>query len=114
MVVHQRWQPGYARCVETSFKFEKTVLNLNQMNNKNIQLIKQNIYIMQFICIMNAFINKLLEKTIKKNYYLNKNLIFKYLHDDIFILLKKILINNKCTFIKKKNKNNKKEIKKNL
>ena len=102
MVVHQRWQPGYARCVETSFKFEKTVLNLNQMNNKNIQLIKQNIYIMQFICIMNAFINKLLEKTIKKNYYLNKTLIFKSLHDDIFILLKKILINKKFTFNKKK------------
>ena len=103
-IYKKRW------CVETSFKFEKTVLNLNQMNNKNIQLIKQNIYIMQFICIMNAFINKLLEKIIKKNYYLNKTLIFKSLHDDIFILLKKILINKKCTFIK--NKNKKKEINK--
>ena len=68
------------------------------MNNKNIQLIKQNIYIMQFICIMNAFINKLLEKTIKKNHQLNKTQIFKSLHDDIFSLLKKMLIKKKYKF----------------
>jgi len=90
--------------VETSFKFDKTVLNLNQMNNKNIQLIKQNVYIMQFIYIMNAFINKLLEKTIKKNYSLNKTQIFNSLHDHIFSLLKKILIKKKYK-IKKKIKN---------
>lgn len=38
------------------------------MNNKNIKLIEQNIYIIQFIYIMNAFINKLLEKIIKKDH----------------------------------------------
>ena len=68
------------------------------MNNKNIQLIKQNVYIMQFIYIMNAFINKLLEKTIKKNHQLNKTQIFKSLHDDIFSLLKKMLRKKKYKF----------------
>ena len=32
-IYSKRW------CVETSFNFDKKVLNLNQMNNKNVQLI---------------------------------------------------------------------------
>ena len=56
---------------------------------------------------MNAFINKLLEKTIKKNYSLNKTQIFNSLHEHIFSLLKKILIKKKYK-IKKKIKNYKK------
>lgn len=87
--------------VETSFKFDKTILNLNQMNNKNINLINQNVYIIQFIHIMNSFINKLLEKKIKKNHYLSKTLIFKALHNDIFSLIKNILNDKKY-----KSKNN--------
>ena len=67
------------------------------MNNKNIQLIKQNVYIIQFIYIMNSFINKLLENIIKKNHYLNKTQIFESLHKDIFSLLKEVLKNKKCT-----------------
>ncbi len=63
--------------VEASFKFDKTKLNLNQMNNKNINLIKQNVYIIQFIHIINGFIDKLLEKIIKKDHSLNKTMIFK-------------------------------------
>lgn len=84
-IYKQRWT------VETSFKFDKTILNLNQMNNKNINLINQNVYIIQFICILNAFINKLLEKKTKKEHYLNKTLIFKSLHDKIFSLIKIVL-----------------------
>lgn len=61
------------------------------MNNKNINLINQNVYIIQFICIMNAFINKLLEKKTKKDHYLNKTVIFKSLHDKIFSLIKIVL-----------------------
>jgi hypothetical protein len=84
-IYKQRWT------VETSFRHDKTVLNLNQMNNKNINLINQNVYIIQFICIMNAFINKLLEKKTKKDHYLNKTVIFKSLHDKIFSLIKIVL-----------------------
>jgi fucose permease len=76
------------------------------MNNKNIQLIKQNVYIMQFIYIMNAFINKLLEKTIKKNHSLNKTQIFNSLHENIFSLLKKMLIQKKYKLKKIKIRNN--------
>jgi MFS superfamily sulfate permease-like transporter len=101
-IYKKRW------CVETSFRFDKTVLNLNQMNNKNAQLIKQNVYIMQFVCIMNAFINKLLEKIIMKDYYLNKTQIFESLHKNIFDLLKKLLTDKKCKLEKKIQSNNKK------
>ena len=104
-IYKKRW------CVETSFKFEKTILNLNQMNNKNIQLIKQNVYIIQFIYIMNSFINKLLENIIKKNHYLNKTQIFESLHKDIFSLLKEVLKNKKCTLKNKTSKNHKTIIK---
>lgn len=100
--VHLRWQPCYARRVETSFKFDKSILNLNQMNNKNIKLIEQNVYIIQFIYIMNAFINKLLEKIIKKDHYLNKTQIFESLHKDIFSLLRKLLKDKKCDLKNKK------------
>ena len=97
---------------ETSFKFNKSVLNLNQMNNKNtysfrvarrlVKLIEQNVYIIQFIYIMNAFINKLLEKIIKKDHYLNKTQIFESLHKDIFSLLRKLLKDKKCDLKNKK------------
>ena len=90
--------------VETSFNFDKTVLNLNQMNNKNVQLIKQNVYIIQFISIMNAFIIKLLEKKVKDDCYLNKTQIYESLHKNLFDLFKKLLI--------KKNFNEKKKINK--
>ncbi len=88
-IYKKRW------CVETSFKFDKTKLNLNQMNNKNINLINQNVYIIQFIYIMNAFINKMLEKKIKKDHYLNKSQIFESLHNDVFFLLKQLLTKKK-------------------
>ena len=101
-IYKKRW------CVETSFKFDKTKLNLNQMNNKNIHLINQNVYIIQFIYIMNAFINKILEKKINKDYYLNKSQIFESLHNDIFNLLKDLLINKKNKLKKNKSIKNKK------
>jgi len=72
------------------------------MNNKNIKLIEQNVYIIQFIYIMNAFINKPLEKIIKKDYYLNKTQIFESLHKDIFSSLRKLLKNKKCNLKNKK------------
>jgi hypothetical protein len=109
-IYKKRW------CVETSFKFDKSVLNLNQMNNKNIKLIEQNVYIIQFIYIMNAFINKLLEKIIKKDHYLNKTQIFESLHKDIFSLLKKLLKNKKYNLRNKKvlKQKNKTKFKKNI
>ena len=93
-IYNKRWS------VETSFKFDKKVLNLNQMNNKNVQLIKQNVYIIQFICIMNAFITKLLEKKVKANHYINKTQIYESLHENLFNLFKKLL--KKKKFCKKK------------
>ncbi len=109
-IYKKRWK------VETSFKFDKSVLNLNQMNNKNVKLIEQNVYIIQFIYIMNAFINKLLEKIIKKDHYLNKTQIFESLHKDIFSLLRKLLKNKKCNFKNKKvlNQKYKTKYKKNI
>ena len=74
------------------------------MNNKNVQLIKQNVYIIQFISIMNAFIIKLLEKKVKDDCYLNKTQIYESLHKNLFDLFKKLLI--------KKNFNEKKKINK--
>lgn len=89
--------------VETEFKYHKTMLNLNQMDNKNINIIKQNIYIIQFISIMNAFINKILEKYIKKDHHLNNNLILSTLHTKIMFIFQKMLINKKI-FVCEKNK----------
>ncbi len=81
------------------------------MNNKNVQLINQNVYIIQFIYIMNSFINKLLEKKIEKNYHLNKTLIFRSLHDNIFMHIKNILKNKKYKFKIKNNKTTTKKLK---
>ncbi len=64
---------------------------------------------------MNAFINKMLEKKIKKDHYLNKSQIFESLHNDVFFIKttidkkqikkQKKIINN--VRIKKKINNNK-------
>ena len=43
--------------IETSYRFDKLKLNLNQMNNKNYKIIKHNICAIQFIQIINAFIH---------------------------------------------------------
>lgn len=92
--------------VETSFKFDKTILNLNQMENKNYNIVKQNVYAIQFISIVVAFINKLLEKYIKQNKHLNTTHIINCLHEHILLLIYKSLKNknNECENILKNNK----------
>ena len=103
--------------IETSFKFDKMILNLNQMEKKNINIIKQNIYAIQFITIIQAFINKLLEKYVTKNKHLNTAHVYSCLHEYIFVYIFKCINNNKIInkfeeLIKnaKNNKNNKNEI----
>ena len=87
------------------------------MENKNINIIKQNIYAIQFITIIQAFINKLLEKYVTKNKHLNTAHVYSCLHEYIFVYIFKCINNNKIInkfeeLIKnaKNNKNNKNEI----
>jgi len=93
--------------VETEFKYHKTILNLNQMDNKNINIVKQNIYVIQFISIMNAFIKKALEKYVKINCHLNNKLILTSIHDYIISLIYKTLSNKrKYNYLYKYTENN--------
>ena len=97
-IYKKRWS------VETSFKVCKTHLKIDLMKNKNFNRIKQNIYITQFILIMNAFIIKLLNKYTKTQHHLQTSLILSSLHTDIFELIFSLL-NKKENFqniVKKK------------
>ena len=85
-IYRKRWM------VETEFKYHKTILNLNQMDNKNVNVIKQNIYVIQFISILNAFIKKALEKYVNINRHLNNKLILTSIHDYVISLIYKTLI----------------------
>ena len=78
-IYKKRW------CVETCFKHCKTRLKMNNYDSKNINIIKQNIYATQFILILESF----LEKSIKidKDYYLNKNDMFKTINEFLLISL---------------------------
>lgn len=80
---------------ETTYRIEKDILKLRNFENKNIKLVKQNIYIIQFILIINAFIKKLFENMCKKNYHFSTKSIISSLHNYIFKEMFKLLINKK-------------------
>jgi hypothetical protein len=94
-------------------------LNLNQMDNKNEKIIKHNVYSIQFLQIINAFVQQLLKKYIKKEHHFNINHIYDCLHQYVltlffkFLKLKKIENNEeeKGLLIKYKTKNKQKKIK---
>lgn len=96
-IYKKRWM------IETEFKNHKTILNLNQMNNKNINIIKQNIYTIQFISVISAFLKKIFEKYIKDNFHINNKLLLTSIHDKMMLLFYKILINKKISIIELKN-----------
>lgn len=101
-IYKQRW------IIETSYKFDKFKLNLNQMNNKNPQIIKHNIYAIQFIQIINAFIQQILKKYVKTNYHLNINHIYDCLYSYLFTSFHKLLKFKKRELEEKKEITNKK------
>jgi hypothetical protein len=78
---------------ETIYRFEKDIFKLRKFENKNIKLLKQNICIIQFILIINAFIKKLFETVRKKNYTFSTKSIVSSLHNYIFKEMFKLLIN---------------------
>jgi hypothetical protein len=73
---------------ETMYKYEKDNLKMRNFENKNINMLKQNIYIIQFILIIVAFIKKIFNGLCKQDYYFNTKTIItslnKYLFPKIF------------------------------
>ena len=105
-IYKKRWH------VETCFKHCKTRLKMNNYDSKNINIIKQNIYATQFILILESFLEKSIK--IKKDYYLNKNDMFKTINEFLLIPLIYQTLNKKKIREKKEDniqKNKKKKIK---
>ena len=107
-IYRKRWT------VETSYRFDKFKLNLNQMNNKNPIIIKHNVYAIQFIQIINAFIQQILKKYIKKDHHLNVNHIYDCLHKYVFTSFHKLLKLKKKEHIQKITNNKQVDTHKNL
>jgi hypothetical protein len=99
--------------IETAYRFDKSKLNLNQMNNKNNTMIKHNIFAIQFIQIFNAFIHQLLKLYVKKEHQLNNNHIYDCIHSHILTLFHKLLKFKKIKTDTEKNKLNNKHTKTN-
>lgn len=76
-IYKKRW------CVETNFRFAKEKFKFKTMNSKSINIIMQNIYVTQFLFILESYIEFLLKKYIKNDHKLNKstllNVLEKYL-----------------------------------
>jgi hypothetical protein len=76
-IYKKRW------CIETNFRFAKEKFKFKTMNSKSINIIMQNIYVTQFIFILESYIEFLLNKYIKKDHKLNRstllNVMEKYL-----------------------------------
>lgn len=88
----KRWE------VETHFKFIKEYTKINQMNNKNINYINQNIQITHFLFIIESYINNLLLKSSKdKNKKVKKSNILASLQDKLL----HFIINENSSNIKK-------------
>ena len=75
--------PASRGCVETNFRFAKEKFKFKTMNSKSINIIIQNMYVTQFIFILESYIEFLLNKYIKNDHKLNKstllNVMEKYL-----------------------------------
>ena len=69
--------------VETNFRFAKDKFKFKSMNSKSINIIMQNMYVTQFLFILESYIEFLLNKYVKNDYKLNKstllNVMEKYL-----------------------------------
>ena len=73
---------------------------MNNYDSKNINIIKQNIYATQFILILESFLEKSIK--IKKDFYFNKNDMFKTI--DEFLLMQLIYQTLNKKEIRKRNK----------
>ncbi len=75
--------------VETHFKFTKEQFKFDSMYNKNINFINQNIFITQFIFILESYLENILKKYMLKNntVKLNKSVIFESLKNKLFSLI---------------------------
>lgn len=82
--------------VETHFRFAKEKFKMRTMESKTLNIIKQNIYVTQFIFLLEGYLEFLIDKELKSNKKLNKSSFIVLLHN---YLIKHLLIskNNKKT-----------------
>lgn len=80
-IYEKRWE------VETHFKFIKQETKINQMENKNVNYIKQNILITHFIFIIESYINNYLEHYIKNDKRINKASLIESLRNKLLYLI---------------------------
>lgn len=81
-IYRKRWS------IETHFKFIKQETKINKMNNKNIDYIKQNILITQFIFILESYMNNLLMKFKKdENKRIKKSCSLESLYNKLLYLI---------------------------
>jgi len=90
-IYKKRWE------VEIHFRFCKKLTKINAMNNTNIIYIKQNLFIIQFIFILESYLEYILNKKKKsKNKMLSKSSIIASLKNK---LLHEIFFNNKKNYV---------------
>jgi hypothetical protein len=89
-IYKQRWE------IETHFKFIKQETKINNMDNKNIEFIKQNIAITQLIFIIESYLTKILNKYNQSNKQINKKCLLESLRNKLlYYLLNKDDLTNK-------------------
>ena len=82
MIYKKRWE------VETHFRFAKKLFKFDSMNTKNINFVKQNILITQFMFIIEGYIEYILNKKIdKKNKMINRTKSFESLKNKLLYLI---------------------------
>jgi len=93
----KRWE------VETHFRFAKKLFKFDSMNTKNINFVKQNILITQFMFIIEGYIEYILNKKInKKNKMINRTKSFESLKNKLlYLILKNSSIQNNILEITK-------------
>jgi hypothetical protein len=92
-IYKKRWE------VEIHFRFAKQIFKLDMMNNKNVDYIKQNLLITQFVFILESYMEYILNKKIDKNKMINKTSAFVSLKNKLLYCILFDKSNNKINKI---------------